>query len=252
MPVRIYVNHFSAASQVYRVDQNGLTPALRGLAQSVARIAASAVPALVDNSGGVAADGTLDPIAAFSPAVLGTNDAVQKAALEAGFATAVDALKEVLAQCNQLHGKVPALAGLLVDALSGTAADGTIGAITTSYSGVGTSMASAAGANAVLTGLRNRIAQLGYAVDTLAVACGVPPLVDNSGGLDSTSLIVADVAVSTGAAASGADAGAANAIVKAANATAVMTSVAAAIRELAARLEACRSATGGTALVIAA
>ena len=30
MPVRIYANHFSAASQVYRVDQNGLTPALRG------------------------------------------------------------------------------------------------------------------------------------------------------------------------------------------------------------------------------
>ncbi|MGE0580168.1 MAG: hypothetical protein AB7F22_35935 [Reyranella sp.] len=252
MPVRIYANHFSAASQVYRVDQNGLTPAMRGLAQSVARIAASAVPELVDNSGGAAADGTLDAIAAFTPAALGTDDAVQKAALEAGFATIVDALKEILTQCNQLHAKVPALAGVLVDNLSGTAADGTIGVISTSYSGVGASMASAVGANAVLTDLRNRIAQLGYAVDTLSVACGVPPLVDNSGGLDSTSLVVADVAVSTGAPASGADTGAANAIVKAANATAVMGSVADAIKELATKLNACRSATGGTALVLAA
>lgn len=252
MPVRIYANHFSAASQVYRVDQNGLTPALRGLAQNVARIAASAVPALVDNSGGASADGTLDAIAAFTPAVLGTNDAAQKAALEAGFATSVDALKEIVAQCNQLHAKVPALAGVLVDSLSGTGADGTIGAVTTSYSGVGASMASATGANAVLANIRNRIAQLGYSVDMLCVACGVPPLVDNSGGLDSTSLVIADVAVTTGTAASGADTSAANAIVKAANATAVMGSVAAAIKELASKLNACRSATGGTALVVAA
>lgn len=252
MPVRIYANHFSAASQVYRVDQNGLTPALRGLAQNVARIAASAVPALVDNSGGASADGTLDAIAAFTPAVLGTDDAVQKAALEAGFATVVDALKEIVAQCNQLHARVPALTGVLVDNLSGAGADGTIGAVTTSYSGVGASMASAAGANAVLANIRNRIAQLGYAVDILCVACGVSPLVDNSGGLDSTSLVVADVAVTTGTAASGADSGTANAIVKAANVTAVMGSVAAAIKELAAKLNACRSATGGTALVVAA
>lgn len=252
MPVRIHANHFSAASQVYRIDQNGLTPAMRGLAQNVARIAASAVPALVDNSGGAAADGTLDAIAAFTAASLGTNDAAQKAALEAGFATAVDALKEIAAQCNQLHAKVPALGGVLVDNLSGTATDGTIGAITTSYSGVGASMASAAGANAVLANIRNRIAQLGYAVDTLCVACGVSPLIDNSGGLDSTSLVVADVSTSTGAAASGADSGAANAIVKATNASAVMGSVAAAIKELATKLNACRSSTGGTALVIAA
>jgi hypothetical protein len=252
MPVRIYANHFSAASQVYRVDQNGLTPAMRGLAQNVARIAASAVPALVDNSGGAAPDGTLDAIVAFTPAALGTDDAVQKAALEAGFATAIDALKEILAQCNQLHAKVPALGGVLVDNLSGTEADGTIGSVTTSYSGVGTSMASATGANAVLANIRNRVAQLGFAVDTLCVACGVAPLVDNSGGLDSTALVVADVAVSTGPVASGADPGAANAIVKAANATAVMGSVAGAIRELAAKLNACRSSTGGAALVVAA
>jgi hypothetical protein len=251
MPVRIHANHFAAASQVYRVDHNGLTPAMRGLAQSVARIAASAAPALVDNSGGAAVDGTLDAIASFTPAALGSNDAVQKAALEAGFATAVDALKEIVAQCNQLHARVPALGGPLVDALSGTAADGTIGSVTISYSGVGAAMASATGANAVLASLRNRIAQLGYAVDTLCVACGVPPLVDNSGGLDSTSLVVGDVSTSTGAAASGADASAANAIVKAANAAVVMGSVAAAIKELAAKLNACRSSTGGTALVIA-
>lgn len=252
MPVRIYANHFSAASQVYRVDQNGLTPALRGLAQTVARIAASAVPALVDNSGGGSADGTIDAIVAFTPAAVGTNDAAQKAALETGFATAIDALKEILAQCNQLHVKVPALGGALVDNLAGTTADGTIGAVTVSYSGVGTSMASAAGANAVLASIRNRIAQAGYSVDTLCVACGVAPLIDNSGGLDSTSLVFADIATSTGAAASGADSGTANGIVKAANANAVMAAVAAAIRELATKLNACRSATGGTALVIAA
>ena len=54
----------------------------------------------------------------------------RKTAICAAALTATDALKELIAQCNTLHGKVPALDGTLVDSITGTAADLTIGAIT--------------------------------------------------------------------------------------------------------------------------
>lgn len=193
MTVRISRTQYAAGGQVYRVDGNGLTPAMRGLAQALARIAASTVADLIDNSGGQTANGTLEAIGSFTPAALGTNDAAQKAELEAGFANATDALKELIAQANLLNARVPALNGPLVDNIVGTAADGTIAAIDVSYTGVGTAMASATGANVVLARLKNALAQLTLHVNRLAVACGAAEIADLSGGKPVYSLTFADI-----------------------------------------------------------
>jgi len=251
MTVRISRTQYAAGSQIFRADGNGLTPAMRGLAQSLARIAASTVADLVDNSGGQTADGTIEAIGSFVPAALGSSDAAQKAELEAGFANTTDALKELIAQINLLNARVPALTGALVDNIVGTAADGTIAAIDVSYTGVGTAMASAAGANLVLTRLKNAVAQLALHVNKLAVACGSPAVVDLSGGTPTFSLAFADIPEGTGTAASGADATAANAIVKAADASAVMQKLANAVKELATKLNALGDATGGVAATVA-
>lgn len=251
MTVRISRTQYAAGSQIFRVDGNGLTPAMRGLAQSLARIAASTVTDLTDNSGGQSANGTIEAIGSFVPAALGSSDAAQKAELEAGFANATDALKELIAQVNLLNARVPALGGVLVDNIVGTTADGTIAAIDVSYTGVGTAMASATGANLVLTRLRNALAQLVLHTNKLAVACGAAEIVDLSGGKPAYSLAFADVPEGTGTAASGADATAANAIVKAADAGVVMQKIANAVKELATKLNALGDATGGVATTVA-
>lgn len=251
MTVRISRAQYAAGSQIFRVDGNGLTPAMRGLAQSLARIAASTVTDLVDNSGGQTANGTIEAIGSFVPAALGSSDAAQKAELEAGFANATDALKELIAQINLLNARVPALGGVLVDNIVGTAADGTIAVLDVSYTGVGTAMASATGANLVLARLRNALAQLVLHTNKLAVACGAGEIVDLSGGTPAYSLVFADIPEGTGTAASGADATAANAIVKAADAGAVMQKLANAVKEIATKLNALGDSTGGVATTVA-
>ncbi len=251
MTVRISRAQYAAGSQIFRVDGNGLTPAMRGLAQSLARIAASTVTDLVDNSGGQTANGTIEAIGSFVPAALGSSDAAQKAELEAGFANATDALKELIAQINLLNARVPALGGVLVDNIVGTAADGTIAVLDVSYTGVGTAMASATGANLVLTRLKNAVAQLVLHTNKLAVACGAGEIVDLSGGTPAYSLVFADIPEGTGTAASGADATAANAIVKAADAGAVMQKLANAVKEIATKLNALGDSTGGVATTVA-
>ena len=251
MTVRISRTQYAAGSQIFRADGNGLTPAMRGLAQSLARIAASTVADLVDNSGGQTADGTIEAIGSFVPAALGSSDATQKAELEAGFANATDALKELIAQANLLNARVPTLTGALVDNIVGTSADGTIAAIDVSYTGVGTAMASATGANLVLARLKNAVAQLALHVNKLATACGSPAVADLSGGTPVYSLAFADIPEGTGTATSGADATAANAIVKAADASAVMQKLANAVKELATKLNALGDATGGVAVTVA-
>lgn len=252
MAVMISPRHFGAGGHIYRVDQNGLTPAVRGLAQNIARIAASAVAALVDNSGGAAADGTIEAMALFTPAVLGSTDCVQKAELEAAFVNLTDGLKELIAQANALHAKVPALDGTLTDSIVGTAADGTIGAVDVSMTAVATSLASATGANAFVVAYRNAVSQLAVHANKLCVACGVAPLVDNSGGTVSWGTAFADIAEGTGTAVSGADTTSANAAIKKTDGDAKLVLMNNALREIAAKLNACRSATGGVAVVVAA
>lgn len=211
--------------------------------QSLARIAASSVTALTDNSGGGTADGTINAVGNITPAAVGSNDAAQLASSVAANLTAVNALKELIAQAQAINAVVPALGGALTDSLTGTAADKTIGAITVNGSGVGASMVGAPALTAWFTAMKNRVAQLTYHVNKICVACGVAALTDTSGGSLSTSLTFADVTVISGTA-TGADA-VANAIVKVSDYNAKMQLLADAVKEIATKLNACRSATGG-------
>lgn len=251
MVAKISFSQFVANSKTYAKGEGGLSHAICAILQAQARIAASAVTALTDSSGGATANGTIEAIGSFTKAVVGSTDAAQKAELEASFANITDAFKELIAQANAIHAKVPALDGVLVDSITGTAVDGTIGAIDATMTGVGTSMASAAGANAVLANIKNAVSQLVYHVNKLAVACGVTPIVDLSGGKLSFGLTFADISEGTGTAASGADTTDANAIVKATDAGTVLGKAANAVKEIATVLNSCRNATGGTLSAVA-
>jgi len=227
----------------------GYSPVDRTELKSLARIAASSITALTDNSGGSAADGTVAAIGNVTPAVLGSNDAAQLASSVTANLTAVDAYKELIAQMNAFQAVVPALPSVITDSLTGTAADKTIGAITVNGIGVGTSMVGAPALVAWFTAMSNTAAQLAAYANRFCVACGVAPLVDNSGGLAPLGMTVANVTVISGTA-TGADAGA-NAIVKVTDYNAKMQLLADFVKEVAAKLNACRSATGGALTTVA-
>jgi hypothetical protein len=226
---------YGLSSNQYKVE--------RQLAQSVGRIAATGVTALTDNSGGASADGTIGAIGAVTAAAVGSNDALQAAAGGAGLLTVVNALKEIAAKCNTFNGKVPALGSGITDSLTGTAADGTIAAVTVSYSGVGASMASFTDVDAAVTALTNRIATLALAVNKLCTACGVSELTDSSGGRANTLLVLDDV-TTTLTTATGAD-NTTHAIVLAADFAAKAALLAAAVKELATKLNALRDSSTG-------
>src|SRR5437660_328446 len=153
MTTRIKSTHFSGSARVFDTGPGGLGAIARQLSQNVARIAATGVSALTDNSGGPSSNGTIPLI----PAVV---NAATPAALETALGQVRDGLSEIIAQCNTLHAKVPALDGTLTDSTGGGAADGTIAAITQTLSGVSTSYASANGLRTILVAYRNVIATL--------------------------------------------------------------------------------------------
>lgn len=245
-----------------RADDNdsGLTFSLAGgdinktiqsILQGQAKIAASSVTALTDSSGGAAADGTIGAITQVTNAVLGSNDATQKAAGETALGTTKDAIMELIDQTQAINAVVPALGGSITNSLGGTASDKTIGAITSNVSGVGASLMSAAGCKAFVTAAKSRIAQLTVLVNKICVACGVDPIIDNSGGTVVNSLTFAALSTGTGTATSGGDTTDANATVLATDFNATQALFAAAVKEIATKLNACRSATGGTMEVVA-
>lgn len=217
---------------------------------SLGRIAASSVTALTDNSGGASANGTMEAIGNVTAAAVGSNDAAQLAASVAAALTATNALKELIAQAQAINAVVPALSGALVDNITGTAADHTIGAITVNGSGVGASMVGYAAVAAWFTTTKARLSQLAIHTNKIALACGTAVVIDSLGVVSpSTSVTFADVAVLSGTA-TGADA-VANAIVLVADFNAKMVLVANAVKEIATVLNACRSATGGVMGVVA-
>lgn len=241
MTVLVKKDHFSGFGKVFS-EQDGLAAAVRGVAQFQALQALASVADLTDNSGGAAANGTIEAIGSFTPAVLAGTDCAQKAELEAGFGGVVAALAEIIAQANTIRAKVPAFSAL-TDSTGGGAADGTIAAIDVSYTGVGASLASATGANTVLTALTSRIAQATVYVNKVAVACGKAEIVDNSGGTKVYSGTFAAVSTDTGTAVSGATTAPTNAAIKATDANAVMQKLANAIKELASKLNECTGAS---------
>lgn len=234
MVTKIKRSEFTGLSHLF---DGKLAAIVMGLAASQALISASTAADITDNSSG-SATGTLAALTSATPAVVGTNDAAQKAALETQLALVVDGLKEVVAQINVIRAKVPAF-DALTDSMSGTAADGTIAAISHALSGVGSSMASATGFNTFLAAASIRISQAAYFTNHLLTACGKTNLVDSTGSHNKVySTTFAAISTSTGSAASGADTGSTNAIVKVADANAKLLVMKNSIASLAAKLNA--------------
>jgi len=232
MTVKIAISTFSGVSKVH---DGTLADALRGIAQNEALRVASSIADITDNSGGTA-NGTMAAAADFTPSAASGSNAAAKADLETQFGNVRDGLKEILAQVNVIRAKVPAF-DALVDEMGGTAADGTIGAISSALIGVAASRAAAAGSNTVLATLRDRASQLAIYVNKLVVATGGTELVDSLGGAKTYSETFAAVSTDTGAVATGADAEA-NAIVTVAEANARLGVLADAIADMAAKLNA--------------
>lgn len=166
----------------------------------------------------------------------------QKAELEASFGNVRDALTELAAQINVIAAKVPAAS--VTGTLGGAAADLTIAAIDASMTAVSTSLASAAGTNALVSAYRDVVATLAAQTNRLAVACGLSELTDSSGGTPVYSGALPALVTTTGTAVTGADA-TANAGVLATGANTMLASFAAAVKELATKLNACTSASTG-------
>src|SRR5262245_5892029 len=167
MTIKITKQSYSGASKVF---DGQLAAALRGVAQyqAAVKLDTAAVTALTNSAGG-SANGTINPIGNVTPAVLGTTDCAQKAGLETAFGTVKDAITEIVAKLNAIRAVVPAF-GALTDSTGGAAADGTVGAVTVSLTGVGTSLASAAGAQTVINALKDAIVQARYFANLAAKA----------------------------------------------------------------------------------
>lgn len=248
MTILLGKRHFQGVSKVHAVGTDGLTEIVRQMAIHQAQIILAGTADLTDNSGGAAANGTIEAVVTPTLAVLGSTDATQKAEFEAGALNVVDALKELIARMNTIVAKVPAFAAL-TDSLVGTAADGTIAVIDATYTGVAASMAKGLDVQTIIAELKSRVSQAAYHVNRVATACGQVPVIDSLGvtKVFSSTFAVTTATVST---ASGADATSANAIIKVADAGVFMAALAAAIKELATKLNACTGTTPATVPVV--
>lgn len=248
-------NLFSGGASLHDGD---LAAALRGIAQTFAARTASGVADLTaDNSGGTPG-ATIADVPNFTlSAVSGTN-AVAKTEMETAFGLVVDGIAEIVAQADTIRDSIPNVFGALTDSMGGTAADGTIGALDVSATGVNAAMASAAGSNTVLAAVRSRLAQAAMYVNALCVATGQTPLtnglVSNLAADAAWGTTFAAVSTDTGTATDGSDTTAANAIVLKTEFDARMATMADAIASMAAKLDAITDDANATAVcgVIAA
>ncbi|QIG66819.1 hypothetical protein EVB27_150 [Rhizobium phage RHph_TM16] len=246
MPVKIGSKLFNGSGRVF---DGTLASVLRGMAQRDALMIAAALADVTDTSGGTGT-GTLAAVGSLTPVAVSGSNAAQKAALEAAYGTVRDGIKEIVAQINVIRAKVPAFSAL-TDSMGGTAANGTIDAVTVALTGVSTSMAQAVGANAYLAVLAARTAQAAYFVNELMYATGLTPLVDNTiPGSKSFSTTFAALPADTGATATGADAGA-NAVVGFAEVNAKLTILRASIASMAAKLNAITADANATLPLVA-
>jgi hypothetical protein len=225
------------------VATGGLATALRSVLQIQARSAASSVAALTDNSGGAAADGTVGaiPLCTTTPATGAT--CPTKTEVETAFGTVKDALTEIGAKIAAYATAVPAFTP--TNSIGGAAADGTIAAITVAFTGATTGRVAKTGFNAVVADVTALIAQLGNDVNALATAVGVAELDLSAVTATDYTHTYAALATSTGTAAADGTAS-----VDDTEAEASMTAIAAAVKELATKLNALR--TGSVAITAVA
>lgn len=241
--VRIGKKTFSGASHVH---EGTLANALRELAISDARtkiaaaVTATTLADLTDNSGGAAADGTVGAIPIPDRFTEAGTASAQKAGFETALGTVKNALTELAAKVVAAKAIVPATD--LTSAIGGTAADGTIAAITVALTGVNTSIASYDGAETVCKNIRDYFATLIAETNKLAVAVGVSKLVDNTGGSIISPAVLGALSIDTGTAVDGtADSG-----ISEVGGEAFLVACAAATKELATKLNALLDVTTQT------
>ena len=231
--IKIKKKTFSGTSKVF---DGVLAQAIRGVAQyqAAVKLDTAAVTALTNSAGGTA-NGTINAIGNVAPAVLGTTDCAQKAGFETALVTVKDAISEIVAKLNAIRAVVPAFPAL-TDSTGGATADGTVGAIGVALTGVGTSLASAAGSQTVVNALKDAIVQARHFVNLAAESVGVTPLVDNSGHVGPVGTTFAAISTSTGTAVTGASLSTANAAVKETDGEAVLIELRDGVTELAAKI----------------
>lgn len=165
------------------LDGTDLVQAVRSLAQATAKIQASAITAITDNSGGT----ETSPAIAAIPNVTAFTVTGTDLAPKAGFDTGLGAIKNALKT-------ISVVADTTADAVSvpkvtyngaGTDGSGTVAAISAALTAVdgGTDNGLAfAGTNDLLLTYKNAVASLAGQISRIRVAVGLSELTDNSGG----------------------------------------------------------------------
>lgn len=247
MTTRIKADSFSGASKLH---DGTLSAAIRALAIDNAKrtLATAAVAALTDNGTGAAADGTVGSIpipAAFTEVGTASNP---KAGFETALATVKDAITELAAKLVALKAVVPA--SDIVDNSGGTAADGTIAAMTKTVTAVNTAIAAYAGTKTVCEAIRNAFYVLVLETNKFRVAAGLTPITNNisGAGITTYSATIAAIAVSTGTAVDGT----ALSGTSKADADLFLTACADATKELSTAINAVRAVTAPAVTTVAA
>lgn len=241
MVLKVNNRTFSGAAGVF---DGTLSSALAALAVNEAKrcLDADNPTALTDNSGGAAADGTIGAITAPAAFTETGTASAQKAEFETALGLVKDAFTELGTKLEECFVAVPAIT--FVDSSGGAAADDTIAALDVSMTAVNTSIAAYAGTALIAQDYIDTVASLAAATNVLCVAVGVTPLTDNSGGDVQWNADVAGaitipaLTTSTGTAVSGA---ALSGISKA-GADAYLAALAAAVKEIATKINACITA----------
>lgn len=228
-----------------------VTAAILALAQTQAKNAGSTIADIVDNGGGAAADGALPdvPLCVTAPAV--GNNVPTKAAAEAALGQVRDALQEIGDKIIAIHARVPVFGNAPVNAIGGTASDGTIAAITVAPAAdnVGPRVAFA-GFNATVTACRDRIRELQADLNVLLVACGIAPLTGTALGQSVAATYDHNYAlIDTNTGAAPADS---SGSVTVAESTTSLTALRDAVKELSTKLTAITTDTGPAATLFAA
>jgi hypothetical protein len=223
------------------LTDGSLADGLRQLAIFQAKTKANGVATLTDNSGGAAADGVLGAIPLATATPLTGDTCPTKTEAEAALVTAVDAVTELAAKVVTVAAVVPAF--VPTNSVGGAAADGTIGAITTTSTGAaggGGTCVAKAGYNTAVAALSYVLAEIARDTNALCTACGVALLtgIETIATLTTTDNTYSAVSTGTGTAAANGTLS-----ISQANHTATMTAIAAAVKEIATKLNLLRDGT---------
>ncbi len=161
-------------SQGHIVGSVSDTLFLKELAQDVAKIYADSFSNLTDNSTGVTTGAlAAATVTGLSNTAASGSNLAQKAATETQLGLIRDGLQEIAARTIALHTKLGL--GTMAYNGGGTAADGTIAAISDTITGATTGV-TLASITPIVTAYNNAVAYLGAKINDVATATGIAPL----------------------------------------------------------------------------